>query len=65
MSAFVAPSSSLRGAGDRTREYADAPHPLSLLRVGGERPNNRRAAEKRNELASLHVPSARTTLHKR
>jgi len=33
-----------------------------LLCTRPKRPHNRCAAEKRNELSSLHVPSARTTL---
>src|SRR5262249_37067626 len=36
------------------REHADAPHPLALLRDRRERPRRRRAAEQRDELASLH-----------
>ena len=31
----------------------DPPHPLALLRARRERPSDRRAAEKRNELAAL------------
>src|SRR5215831_2872449 len=37
----------------RTREHADAPHPLGLLRACRERPR-RRAADERYELAPLH-----------
>ena len=36
-------------------EYADAPHPLALLRTRGERPC-RHAAKKRDELAPSHCP---------
>src|SRR5262249_6516782 len=35
-------------------QHADAPHPLALLRARRERPRRRRAAEQRDELASLH-----------
>jgi hypothetical protein len=50
----------VRGCG---QEDADASHALGLLRACcDERPRGSRAAEKRNELASLHVPSERTTL---
>ena len=35
-------------------EHADAPHPLRRLRPCGERPR-RRAAEKRDEIASPHI----------
>jgi hypothetical protein len=35
--------------------YADAPHPLRLLRTCRERPCDRRTAEKRNELTPPHV----------
>ena len=38
----------------RGQEYADAPHPLGLLRARRERPRRRRAAEQRDELAPLH-----------
>ena len=37
-------------------QHADPPHPLGLLRPRRERPGRRRAAEKRDEFASLHVP---------
>src|SRR5262245_47583536 len=37
-----------------TREHADAPHPLALLRARRERPRRRRAAEKRDEFAPSH-----------
>ena len=37
------------------QEYADAPHPLALLRACRERPRGCRAAEQRDELAPLHV----------
>src|SRR5262245_61697995 len=40
--------------GPAAREYADAPHALALLRPRSERPRNRRAAEHRDELATLH-----------
>jgi hypothetical protein len=43
----------VRGCG---QEYADAPHPLGLLRPRSQRPRDRRAAEKRDELAPPHVP---------
>ena len=43
----------VRGCGHK---HADAPHPLGLLRARRERPRRRRAAEKRDELAPLHVP---------
>jgi hypothetical protein len=36
-------------------ENADAPHPIRLLRACGKWPR-RRAAEKRDELAPLHLP---------
>ena len=36
------------------QEYADAPHPLGLLRARRERPRRRRAAEQRDELAAAH-----------
>ena len=36
-------------------EHADAPHALALLRACRERPHGRRAAEKRNELASFQL----------
>ena len=46
----------------RAHEHADAPHPLGLLRARRERPRGRRAAEKRDELAPLHVrPQAQET----
>ena len=48
----------VRGCG---HEHADAPHPLGLLRARRERPRGRRAAEKRDELAPLHVPRERTS----
>ena len=35
-------------------KYANAPHPLGLLRPRRERPRRRRAAEKRDELAPPH-----------
>ena len=38
-------------------QHTNAPHPLGLLRARGERPRSRRAAEQRDELASLHVRS--------
>ena len=41
----------------RVHEHADAPHALSLLRPRRERPRDRRAAEKRNELTSPHIPT--------
>jgi hypothetical protein len=41
----------VRGRGE---EYADAPHPLGLLRAGGEGPSSRRAAEEGDELAPSH-----------
>ena len=45
----------------QVHKHADAPHPLGLLRACGERPR-RRAAEKRDELASPHVrPQAQET----
>src|SRR5262249_5026704 len=37
------------------RQHADPPHPLGLLRARRQRPRNRRAAEQRYELATLHV----------
>jgi hypothetical protein len=37
-------------------QHTDAPHPVCLLRRGGERPHNRRAAEQYDELAPLHLP---------
>ena len=40
-------------------EHADPPNALGLLCVSGERPGHYGAAEKCNELAPLHVPSAR------
>jgi hypothetical protein len=36
------------------REQTHAPHPVRLLRAGGERPRGR-AAEKRDEFAPSHV----------
>src|SRR5262245_1329865 len=42
----------------RGREHADASHPLGLLRLRRERPRCRRAADKRDELASPHVEHA-------
>jgi hypothetical protein len=36
-------------------EDADVPHPLAPLRARRERPRNRCAAEKRDELAAFHV----------
>ena len=36
-------------------QHADAPH-VALLRMGREWPRRRRAAEKRDELAPLHLP---------
>ncbi len=33
-------------------QYADAPHPVGLLRLRRERPRHRRAAEQRNEVAT-------------
>ena len=50
----------IRGCG---QEHADPTHTLTLLRARRERPSCRSSAEKRDELASLHVPSARTTLY--
>jgi hypothetical protein len=41
----------------RVHEHADAPHALSLLRPRRERPGDRRATEKRNELTSPHILS--------
>src|SRR5262245_59264084 len=35
-------------------QHADPAHPLRLLRVPGERPRSRRAAEQRDELATFH-----------
>src|SRR5262245_22186830 len=40
--------------GSGAHENADAPHPLTLLRAGRERPRDGRAAEQRDELAALH-----------
>jgi hypothetical protein len=37
------------------QEDADAPHPLRLLRARRERPSDRRAAEKRDELSPLQL----------
>jgi hypothetical protein len=36
-------------------DYANAPHPLGLLRARHERPRSRRAANKLDELTPLHV----------
>ena len=41
--------------GEPMQEH-DAPYALGLLRTRHERPRCRRAAEKRDELAPLHVP---------
>ena len=35
-------------------EYSDVPHAVALLRPHGERPANRRSAEKRDERATFH-----------
>src|SRR5262249_20273477 len=48
-----------RVARGEVREYSDTPHPLGLLCARRERPSGHRTADKRDELASLHVPSAR------
>jgi hypothetical protein len=37
-------------------QHADAPHPLTPLRVRRERPRSRRSAEQRDELAPFHCP---------
>src|SRR5262249_48214720 len=39
-------------------EHADAPHARRLLAVGRDRPRDRRATDKPDELATFHVPSA-------
>jgi hypothetical protein len=44
----------------KAKQHADPPHLLRPLRPRRERPR-RRDAEERDELAPLHVPSARTT----
>jgi hypothetical protein len=44
--------------GEPMQEY-DAPHPLRLLRARRNRPCDRRAAEKRDELAPPHVSGPR------
>src|SRR5262249_38320241 len=36
------------------QQYADAPHPLALLRGCLERPGGNRAAEQRDEIAPFH-----------
>jgi hypothetical protein len=36
------------------QEDADVAHPVRLLRARNQRPRHRRAADKRDELASLH-----------
>src|SRR5262249_34359538 len=38
----------------KQEEHANAPHALPLLRARRERPRGRRAAEQRDELATLH-----------
>src|SRR5260370_17536300 len=43
-----------RVVGGDGHEHADAPYPARLLRVYCERPCDRPAAEKRNEVASPH-----------
>ena len=43
-------------------QHADVPHLVGLLCTRSKRPRSRRTAEKRDELAPLHVPTARTTL---
>src|SRR5262249_17983372 len=44
--------------GSGVHENANAPHPLGRrLRVRRERPRRCRAAEQRDELASLHLPA--------
>ena len=39
-------------------QQANLPNSVALLRTRRERPSRRRAAEKRDELASLHLPAA-------
>jgi hypothetical protein len=39
----------------KVNQHADAPHPLALLRAYRHRPRGCRAAEKANELTSLHI----------
>jgi hypothetical protein len=41
-------------------EYTYSPHPVGLLRPRRERPRNRHTAEKRDEVAPLHVPPKNT-----
>jgi hypothetical protein len=44
-------------------EHADASHALALLRMPCKRPRSRRTAEKRDELAPLHVcPQAQESI---
>src|SRR5262245_48231059 len=45
-------------------QHADPAHPLRLLRVPGERPSGRRAAEQRDEIAPFHsiTSSARSRI---
>ena len=42
---------------DAALKHADAPHALALLCTRRERPRGRRADDKRDEFASLHIPS--------
>src|SRR5262249_11434407 len=51
---------SFRIIGRQIHEHADAPHAI-VLRPGRERPRRRRAAEQRDELASLHCCGHSTT----
>ena len=37
-------------------QHANAPHPVALLRAGGERQRDRHAAEDRDERAPVHCP---------
>jgi len=46
-------------------EHANAPNALGLLCVRGERPSHGRAAEQRDELASLHAPPEDHALYNR
>jgi hypothetical protein len=40
-------------------QHPDPPHPARLLCVRGERPHHHRATEKRDEVATSHVPALR------
>ena len=45
------------GTSARFRQVANPPDPARLLCAGGKRPHDRRTADKRDQVASSHLPS--------